>query len=146
MNKATFTTLAIAIAFAAAACDRDGTGGAQRPAASSSQSNPTRPAPPGGQSARPGELSPPPSDQSAQAPRPSPGAGQAATAQNPSSQVGVAAQTTFDIADKDKNGSIDASEASAVQGLNFVAADADKDDALSRQEYMTAMAAARPQG
>jgi hypothetical protein len=53
---------------------------------------------------------------------------------------------TFESADKDKDGSVSRTEASAIQGLDFSTADADKNSTLSRQEFQTAMATARPRG
>jgi hypothetical protein len=63
------------------------------------------------------------------------------------SQGGVSSATTFDAADVDRNGVIDAIEAQAVPGLNFNSADTDKSESLSRQEFQVAMSSgARPPG
>jgi hypothetical protein len=66
--------------------------------------------------------------------------------QVPSSQQGVSAQTSFDLADQNDDGAVSRDEASTVADLDFSAADADKNAALSRQEYATAMEKARPRG
>ncbi len=80
------------------------------------------------------------------APQPAPGSapppGEAA-AQSPSKEAGIAAQTAFDTADQNKDGKVDAAEASAVPGLNFEAADTDKNASLSRPEYLSAIALGR---
>ncbi len=56
------------------------------------------------------------------------------------------AQVTFDMADKNKDGKVTREEATSVPDLNFSAADVDADASLSRQEFQTAMAGARPRG
>jgi hypothetical protein len=66
--------------------------------------------------------------------------------QIPSSQQGVSAQTSFDLADQNDDGAVSRDEASTVADLDFSAADADKNAALSRQEYQTAIEKARPRG
>jgi len=66
--------------------------------------------------------------------------------QIPSSQQGVSAQTSFDLADQNDDGSISIEEAGTVADLDFAAADADKNAALSLQEYRTAIEKARPRG
>jgi hypothetical protein len=116
------TGLVAAGMLAAAGCDRDTT---SQPNAQSPQSSTSRPAEGGPSGA------PPPA-----------GGG----AQLPSSQAGVAAQTAFDTADRDKDGEVNATEASSVPGLNFAAADTDKNASLDRQEYMAAIALNRPPG
>ena len=125
MRNLALTLLVTGGMLAAAACDRDSgpqpRPNAQTPSGQSSQTSPSRQGPAAGQSARPGDLSP--------------GGSQMAQA-NPS----------FDTADRDKNGTVDQAEASTVPGLNFSSADADKNESLSRQEFMTAMAGARPPG
>ena len=85
--------------------------------------------------------------------RPNPG-GQAQPGQasqpgqiRPGAAVGDSAQSTqvgFDTADQNKDGTINRAEASAVSGLNFTSADADRDEALSRQEFAAAQTTARP--
>lgn len=46
---------------------------------------------------------------------------------------------SFGDADKDRNGFVDASEASGISGLNFSSADTDADGKLSRSEFEAAM-------
>ena len=67
-------------------------------------------------------------------------------AQVPSSQGGVAAQTSFTLVDKNGDGTVSREEASTVADLDFAAADADRNSQLSPEEYRTAMEAARPRG
>ena len=67
-------------------------------------------------------------------------------AQVPSSQVGVSAQTSFTLADQNDDGFVSREEASTVDGLDFSAADADRNAQLSPDEYRTAMEKARPRG
>jgi hypothetical protein len=67
-------------------------------------------------------------------------------AQIPSSQIGVSAQTSFTLADQDDDGFVSREEASTVDGLDFTAADADRNAQLSPDEYQTAMEKARPRG
>jgi hypothetical protein len=150
MKQLALITMATACLLAAAACNRDNAGNpAQRPGSPNgsamSQSRQAPPAGQSGQSVRPGDASP-----SAPAPRTpsappnqSPSPGQSSTGL---SQGGVSSATTFDVADVDKNGVVDAVEAQAVPGLNFLSADTDKSESLSRQEFQVAMAGARPQG
>ena len=70
-------------------------------------------------------------------PRQSAPAPQAAQPAQPGAQ---AAQPTFETADKNQDGKLSKEEAGAVKGLDFAAADANKDSALDRQEYMAAIA------
>jgi hypothetical protein len=147
MNNLPLALVVTAGILAAAACDRDSDSlrpNAQTPASQSGQSadtSPSRPGPAGGQSARPGDLSPAES----QAVRPAPGAADG-IAEAPPGQPGLPAQASFDVADADKDGTVDSSEARAVPGLDFATADADRNESLSRQEFMTAMAGSRPPG
>jgi hypothetical protein len=67
-------------------------------------------------------------------------------AQIPSSQQGVAAQTSFTLADQNDDGFVSRDEASTIAGLDFSSADADRNAQLSPEEYRTAMEAARPRG
>ncbi len=67
-------------------------------------------------------------------------------AQIPSSQQGVAAQTSFTLADQNDDGAVSRDEASTIAGLDFSAADADRNSQLSEEEYRTAMERARPRG
>ena len=67
-------------------------------------------------------------------------------AQVPSSQRGVAAQTSFSLADKDGNGSVSRDEASTIADLDFPSADTDRNAELSPDEYSVAMEKARPRG
>ncbi len=67
-------------------------------------------------------------------------------AQIPSSQIGVSAQTSFTLADQDDDGFVSREEASTVDGLDFTAADADRNAPLSPDEYRPAMEKARPRG
>jgi hypothetical protein len=67
-------------------------------------------------------------------------------AQIPSSQQGVAAQTSFTLADQNDDGAVSRDEASTIAGLDFSAADADRNSQLSPEEYRTAMEQARPRG
>jgi hypothetical protein len=46
---------------------------------------------------------------------------------------------SFDKVDKDKNGALDVKEASVIKGLDFKAVDANRDGAISKAEYDTAM-------
>lgn len=46
---------------------------------------------------------------------------------------------SFQEADKDANGILDAAEALSLRGFNFKAADKDKDGKVSQGEYETAM-------
>lgn len=57
----------------------------------------------------------------------------AQTAQSPE-------QPTFDIVDSNKDGKVSANEAGVVQGLDFAAADANRDSMLDRLEYAAAIA------
>jgi hypothetical protein len=86
--------------------------------------------------------------------RPNPG-GQAQPGQasqpgqiRPGAAVGDSApqstQVGFDAADQNKDGMINRAEASAVSGLNFTSADADRDEGLSRQEFAAAQTNPRP--
>ena len=68
------------------------------------------------------------------------------SAQVPSSQQGVAAQTSFTLADQNDDGFVSRDEASTIPGLDFPAADADGNAQLSPEEYRTAMEKARPRG
>jgi hypothetical protein len=136
MNNLPLALVVTAGILAAAACDRDSD--SLRPNA---QTPASRPGPAGGQSARPGDLSPAES----QAVRPAPGAADG-IAEAPPGQPGLPAQASFDVADADKDGTVDSSEARAVPGLDFATADADRNESLSRQEFMTAMAGSRPPG
>lgn len=118
MKQLALTALVTAgIMLAAAACEREA-GPQASPNAQTPQANAARQAP----------GAPPPGEAAAQA---------------PSREAGIAAQTAFDTADQNKDGKVDPTEASAVPGLNFAAADADKDASLSRQEYMAAIALGR---
>jgi hypothetical protein len=67
-------------------------------------------------------------------------------AQVPSSQQGVAAQTSFTLADKNGDGSVSRDEASTIPNLDFSASDADRNAQLSPEEYRIAMEKARPRG
>jgi hypothetical protein len=67
-------------------------------------------------------------------------------AQVPSSQGGVAAQTSFTLVDRNGDGAVSREEASTVADLDFSAADTDRNSQLSPDEYRTAMEAARPRG
>ena len=67
-------------------------------------------------------------------------------AQIPSSQQGVAAQTSYTLADQNDDGFVSRDEASTIAGLDFSSADADRNAQLSPEEYRTAMEAARPRG
>jgi hypothetical protein len=53
-----------------------------------------------------------------------------------------AAQKSFDAADSNKDGVVSQGEASTVRNLDFVAADTDKNAALSPEEFTVAFAAA----
>lgn len=46
---------------------------------------------------------------------------------------------SFEQVDKDRNGTLDAKEASAIKGLDFKAVDTNRDGVISKQEYETAM-------
>jgi hypothetical protein len=46
---------------------------------------------------------------------------------------------SFEQVDKNKNGSLDSKEASVIKGLDFKAVDANRDGAISKAEYETAM-------
>jgi hypothetical protein len=118
MNKALLVFSAAIAALSSAGCDRDVDGnGANRPNAQS-------PASESSQGAKPADR----------------------RAQNPSSQQGVTAQTSFDLVDQNDDEALSRAEASTVAQLDFSAADADKNDSLSRQEYTIAMERARPTG
>jgi hypothetical protein len=67
-------------------------------------------------------------------------------AQIPSSQQGVAAQTSFSLVDRNSDGTVSRDEASTVADLDFAAADANGNDQLSAEEYRVAMEARRPRG
>src|SRR5688500_4081357 len=105
MKQLALTAIVTAGMLAAAACERE----------AGPQANPSAQTPP------------------ASTARPAPGAplSGGATAQTPPARpagpAGIAAQTAFDTADQDKNGKVDSAEASAVPGLDFAAADANKD-------------------
>jgi hypothetical protein len=149
MKKRSLAVVVAAGLLTLAACDRDSDSArpnAQTPSQSqpgqSAQTSPPRQGP--GQSARPGDLSPAESEPV----RPAPGVPPSATesaAPSPSSETSVAAQS-FDAVDVDKSGTVDQAEARAIPDLNFSTADADRDETLSRQEFMTAMAGSRPPG
>ncbi|BAU47416.1 hypothetical protein SVA_0837 [Sulfurifustis variabilis] len=49
-----------------------------------------------------------------------------------------AAMPSFEQADKDKSGSVEASETTGIAGLDLTAADKDNDGKLSRSEYESA--------
>lgn len=53
--------------------------------------------------------------------------------------VSGAGSASFSQADKDKNGAIDSSEASAVTGLDFTSADTDQNGRLSKTEFEAAV-------
>jgi hypothetical protein len=118
-QRLAFAALVATSMLVAAACDRDTTPqpNAQTPTSSTSRPAEDGEAPAGGR-----------------------------ITQVPSSQAGVAAQTAFDTADRDKNGQVDPTEASSVPGLNFAAADTDQNASLDRQEYLAAIALNRPRG
>jgi hypothetical protein len=46
---------------------------------------------------------------------------------------------SFEQVDKDRNGALDAKEASVIKGLDFKAVDANRDGVISKTEYETAM-------
>jgi hypothetical protein len=46
---------------------------------------------------------------------------------------------SFEQVDKDRNGALDAKEASVIKGLDFKAVDANRDGAISKTEYEAAM-------
>jgi hypothetical protein len=52
---------------------------------------------------------------------------------------GDTSQVTFEQADKNQDGRVDADEARYIDGLDFATADSDDDRALTRAEYRTAM-------
>lgn len=56
------------------------------------------------------------------------------------------ARVSFEAADADKDGKIDKNEAAGIPGFNFTSADVDDDEAVSREEFRTAMANATPRG
>jgi hypothetical protein len=152
MKQLALITMATACLIAAAACNRDNAGNpTQRPGSPNGstlgQSRETPPAGQSGQSVRPGDASPstpaPRTGTPSAPPNQSPSPGQSSTGL---SQGGVSSATTFDVADVDKNGVVDAIEAQAVPGLNFQSADTDKSESLSRQEFSVAMAGTRPPG
>jgi hypothetical protein len=51
---------------------------------------------------------------------------------------------TFDVADKDKDGQVSRSEASAVPGLDFATADENANSSLDKKEYTAAMSKKSP--
>ncbi len=51
---------------------------------------------------------------------------------------------SFEMVDKNKDGQLNKAEASTVPGLDFTAADINKNSALDRQEYTAAIAKAQP--
>jgi hypothetical protein len=124
MKQLALTAIVAAGLLAAGACEREA-GPQANPNAQTPQASASRPAP----------GAPPPGE--AAAPTPS----------RPAGPAGIAAQTAFDTADQDKDGKVDSAEASAVPGLDFAAADTNKDASLSRQEYLGAIAlGSRPRG
>jgi EF hand domain-containing protein len=56
------------------------------------------------------------------------------------------AQVSFESVDSNKDGKLDQNEAMGVPGFNFSSADVDDNRSVSRQEFQTAMANARPRG
>jgi Ca2+-binding EF-hand superfamily protein len=56
------------------------------------------------------------------------------------------AQVSFEAADANKDGKVDKNEAMGIPGFNFSSADVDDNESVSRQEFQTAMANARPRG
>jgi hypothetical protein len=125
MKQFTLSALLMAGMLASSACERD----------AGSQPNPNAQQPPQSSSSR---TSP-----GSEAGAPPPGAG---AVQSAPPEARIAAQTAFDTADRDKDGKVDATEASSVPGLDFAAADADKNQSLNREEYMAAIALGRPRG
>jgi hypothetical protein len=122
MKQLALTAIVTAGMLAAGACERQ----------AGPQASPNAQTPPAS-AARPAPGAPPPGEAAARTPTPQ--AGQAA------------AQTAFDTADQNKDGKVDSAEASAVPGLDFAAADANRDASLSRPEYLAAIAlGSRPPG
>ncbi len=62
------------------------------------------------------------------------------------SNVAQGSAQSFDAADANNDGVITKQEALATPGLDFARLDADKNNAVTRQEYDNAMARSRPGG
>ena len=61
-------------------------------------------------------------------------------AESPPGPVAQSAPQPFEVTDKNADGKVSRDEASTVQGLDFAAADANRDSMLDRPEYMAAIA------